>query len=684
MSWSYTPSAAILHATAVLSILLALMVARRKATAGAKPLILLMSLVAEWALASGLEVAAVGIASKLLWAKLEYLGAATAPLFFLIFSLEYRQLNRFLKPRYLLLYSIFPLIGIILAATNDWHHLFWNSLVLSPTQSNTLIYGHGVGFYALIFYDYLTVLVSVAVLLWGWIQARPTYRRQFSILLLGSVFPIAAGLIYAFGLSPFGGLDIPPISFLLSGIVLAIGILRFRLFELAPISRHTLVENMGDGILVVDGSNRIVDINSTAETILGLPAEAVLAKPAAESLKSWEALGKLIEANSELQAEIPARDDPTRIFNLLVKPLYQKDGELIGRLIVLRDVTSYQKTQTQLTQQNEELRAIESIALAITGGLDLIETIKTLHRQCSTVVEIDIFYVALYDELRALISVPIFYEQGGYRSGVLRDINEHPGLIGSVIRTNRTLYLRDNINSGTRPLSLDPPANQQPRSYVGIPLTVREKVVGAISIQNYRPHAYRPEQISLLERISVHAAIAIENSRLYAEVQRMAIVDELTGIYNYRGLLELGNREVERAHRFERPLSAIFFDIDGFREFNNTYSHTTGNLILQNVAHECRSFLRSVDILARFGGDEFVILLPETDLQEGLQVARRLFDRMAATKIHTATGELGITISVGISMLSENIRDLPTLVDHANRAEHQAKETQQGVVSLTA
>jgi diguanylate cyclase (GGDEF)-like protein len=209
---------------------------------------------------------------------------------------------------------------------------------------------------------------------------------------------------------------------------------------------------------------------------------------------------------------------------------------------------------------------------------------------------------------------------------------------------------------------------------------LRERVIGVISIQNYRADAYTEDHIRILERIAIQAAIAIENARLYAEVQRLTIIDELTGIYNYRGLLELGAREVERAHRFNRPLSVLFFDIDDFRNFNNTYNHSTGNIILKAVSERCRSILRTVDVLTRYGGDEFVALLPETDIAGAEGVARRMAEEIAAYKIATPFGELGVTISIGVTALSKEKPHLSALIDRANHAEHQAKQGQKGIV----
>jgi diguanylate cyclase (GGDEF)-like protein len=683
MNWDYTFFAAVLHVTTIVSVCVALLLSRRRGSHGTDTLILLMCAVAEWAFASGLEAASVGLAQKILWAKLEYLGAVSAPTLFMIFTLKYCQLNRFLSRRFLLLYSIVPLGIFAMVVTNDWHGLIWNSFTPSLTLPNSIIYGHGIGFYVLIAYDYAVVLIGMGVMLRAWIQSKKPYRRQTGIILISSIFPILSGLAYALGLNLFPGLDITPISFLVTGLILALGVIHFRMFDLAPVAPHILIENMNDGILVLDAKDRIVDVNPMAESILAASATNLLGQPVSDVLQSLGPLLKSIKATGELRTEILSREEPPRYYDLQVKSLLEKNKKVIGRLFSFRDVTRYRQAEIQLAHQNEELRIIERINLAITAGLDIQQTIKTLHEQCNHVVPIDSFYVALYDEEQSLVTVPLYYEHGDYQTGTLRDINERPGTIGDVIRTRQTLYLHDNINPVTRPLNSNVDLRYQTRSYIGIPLMQRDKVVGVMSIQNYRPNAYREDQIRMLERIAVHAAIAIENARLYAEVQRLAIIDELTGIYNYRGLLELGKREVERARRFKHPLSILFFDIDDFRNFNNTYSHTAGNIVLQTVVRHCRSVLRSVDVFTRFGGDEFVALLPETDLTSAETVAQRLINQIAATKIATQYGDLSVTISIGLATLKSDTLDLTELIDRANLAEHQAKQGQKSALAIS-
>jgi diguanylate cyclase (GGDEF)-like protein len=158
-------------------------------------------------------------------------------------------------------------------------------------------------------------------------------------------------------------------------------------------------------------------------------------------------------------------------------------------------------------------------------------------------------------------------------------------------------------------------------------------------------------------------------------------MDLLTGIYNRRGLFELGLRELDRAQRFDRPLCAIMVDIDHFKRVNDTYGHPIGDLVLKELADRLKTHLRSIDILSRYGGEEFVILLPETDLDQAKEVAERLRE-IAEKTLFTPDGlSLPITISQGISILNGKTSDITTLIKHADDAMYISKRSGRNQVS---
>jgi diguanylate cyclase (GGDEF)-like protein len=151
-------------------------------------------------------------------------------------------------------------------------------------------------------------------------------------------------------------------------------------------------------------------------------------------------------------------------------------------------------------------------------------------------------------------------------------------------------------------------------------------------------------------------------------------MDELTGVYNYRGLLELGQREVERSRRYNYPLSALFFDIDHFRLFNKQYTHAVGNQVLRAVAECSKARLRAVDLVARYGGEEFAILLSETGTPTALLVADRLRQDIESMQIATEFGIVNVTVSIGVAELTADMQNLAMLLERADQSEHEAKE----------
>ncbi len=162
--------------------------------------------------------------------------------------------------------------------------------------------------------------------------------------------------------------------------------------------------------------------------------------------------------------------------------------------------------------------------------------------------------------------------------------------------------------------------------------------------------------------LAADAAIAIQNARLFVEVERLATTDGLTGLHNHRRFLELAGREFDRARRYGRSLVAVMFDLDHFKQVNDTHGHAVGNEVLREVADRCRQNIRAVDLLGRYGGEEFALLLPESDHGTAQHAAERLRLCVAERPVETSAGPLPITISVGVASATENCPDLPALL----------------------
>ncbi len=204
-----------------------------------------------------------------------------------------------------------------------------------------------------------------------------------------------------------------------------------------------------------------------------------------------------------------------------------------------------------------------------------------------------------------------------------------------------------------------------------LPLVAGKELTGLLILWGA---ALKPQDISAMSVFASQVAITIENTRLYNEVQRLAITDELTTLYNRRGLFELAYRELERARRFKRPLSAVMLDADHFKEINDTYGHPVGDQVLRQLALRLNENIREIDLIGRYGGDEFVIIMPETSLEDAACAAERLRENLVAQPIYTENAAFKLAISLGVTHLLPTDTSLETTLKRADRALYQAKQ----------
>lgn len=212
------------------------------------------------------------------------------------------------------------------------------------------------------------------------------------------------------------------------------------------------------------------------------------------------------------------------------------------------------------------------------------------------------------------------------------------------------------------------------RSFCAVPLEAEGLLLGVMSLHGRQARQHSAGEIDLLAAIGNQVAVALQNVMLYEETRRLAITDSLTGLTNRRHFMERSEREFERARRYRRPLSAIMLDIDHFKHVNDTHGHAAGDQVLRAVAQRCRDTLREIDLMGRYGGEEFAALLPENGLTNAHDAAERLRRCVADAPIETDWGPMAITISLGVSALTGECPDLATLLDWADAAMYAAKD----------
>jgi PAS domain-containing protein len=369
MTFIPTAYAISLWASALIALLTTLAAWGHRFVPGGRSFALMMCAVLVWALMAGMESAAVGVPAKVLFSQLKYVGSSNvAPLFFL-FTLAYAGREKAITPIRVVLLWLIPFATVVLAATNSLHGLVWSSFSPGPAPvPNVLSYGHGLWYWISLVYYAVIVLAATIFLLRAALRVQRLYLRQTILLVAGVACPWLGEALYLMSFNPVPGLDLAPIGFAFTGILLLIGMSRFALFDVVPVARSALVERLGDGIVVLDGSHRVVDINPAASAALGV-GEDIMGRPASEALGPLGALlphaGEPIgDAVTELAIEGP---EP-RHFEVSLSELPGRRGH-VGHLIVMHDITARRAAEQEKVKLIGELTTALAEVKTLSGML---------------------------------------------------------------------------------------------------------------------------------------------------------------------------------------------------------------------------------------------------------------------------------------------------------------------------
>ncbi len=354
-AWQFPAYAVVITLAALLALGVAAIAWPRRRAPGGTAFALLMVATAVWELFRLLEAIAVGTADKIYWARLEYFGIATVPVLWYLFTRQFSKRIRVrpgLGPAWL---WILPALTLLLVFSNGQHGWFWSAIVPASDKPGAhLIYSHGPAFWVTALYNYLLILIGTVALFDAIMRDAGVDRRQAIGLLTGAVVTWVANMVYLSGLSPVAGLDPTPFTFTLTGAVYAYTLYRYRLFEPVPVSRHTLLENMAEGVLVLDNEQRVADINSAALGLLGLPTAPHIGRKASELLASVPQLLQYCSGEGEAHAEYLIVG---RHLELRAAPLRNDGRKRQGRLLVLRDISRHRQAENQLREANTQLQA---------------------------------------------------------------------------------------------------------------------------------------------------------------------------------------------------------------------------------------------------------------------------------------------------------------------------------------
>ncbi|MCS6992598.1 MAG: sensor domain-containing diguanylate cyclase [Anaerolineales bacterium] len=370
------------------------------------------------------------------------------------------------------------------------------------------------------------------------------------------------------------------------------------------------------------------------------------------------------------------REQTLRLLNLLLELAAEDEkSEENARATakLLSNVTRHHNLFALIQQQAAELEALKRISVNLASSLQLQAVLDRVATEAMRLI-------------KNPQSVHIFlYEQGVLRFGAALDAEGNrnrilslprpDGLTYTVARTKQTIFIEEMRG---HPLFKTAPQEWE-GAIIGIPLKSDEMVVGVMNMSLRPGRTFSPAELRLLDLLATQAAVAIVNARLHQAMSKEAMSDMLTGLPNRRALDARLENEVQRAARYGHPFAVLMMDLDGFKAINDTYGHDVGDRVLRDFARFLVESKRSSDFLARYGGDEMTMLLPETDGNSALQLAESITKRMAQFQPLLPDGtQARLGISGGIAIYPNHAHTASDLLRAADEALYRAKRHARG------
>jgi diguanylate cyclase (GGDEF)-like protein len=373
-------------------------------------------------------------------------------------------------------------------------------------------------------------------------------------------------------------------------------------------------------------------------------------------------------------------------------------GQVATALEQLRKARDERKLLDQLAHSRDLIYSIARITTHVEKALTSEEIIQTLGKQLEnleltcimamydkTQNSFRVNYTSLPPHLLKIVEAGLGYSLLQYTfsrrklESILRpDEILRPMAVANPAEEINTLFVhinKDGILAILRKIGVT-----QDTEPLRLPLIFEANLLGILWVWG---QAITRSDLPIMSIFARQIGISLERARLFQEVQSLAHTDPLTGLQNRRSLFELGRIEFARAQRMDRPFSCMMLDLDHFKQINDNYGHPVGDQVIQEFANRCAKHVREIDLIGRYGGEELIIFLPETERETAVMVAERLRTAIAATPVRIPNGEINITVSIGLGAMDQNTTQLETLIARADQAMYIAKHKGRNRVAIS-
>jgi len=330
----------------------------------------------------------------------------------------------------------------------------------------------------------------------------------------------------------------------------------------------------------------------------------------------------------------------------------------------------------QLERAKVEQGKLYRAAQALGAALSEKDVVDAGVRAAREIASFDLAAVTIYDDAsRSHEVVAAKSSEGEIDDLVGVRFVHNAGLVSMVVQNRCALPYRGELEAGPKVvLTKRLPWPSHP-SLLVLPLVIHDRALGTLILGAKRRHAFGDSVRPTLEVLASHLAVSLSNARMVHKLETMATTDGLTGLFNKRAMLEAAALKIAASARFDRRLSVIVADLDHFKKVNDTYGHDVGDVVIGGLGEILKRQKRTTDVVARFGGEEFVVLCEQTDEKGAMLLGDRIREDLAKTTFRTTKGAISVTCSIGISTFPEAGRDWETLFKAADDALYVSKRS---------
>lgn len=454
----------------------------------------------------------------LTFSKIEYVGLCFIPVVWLGFALTFSGRERVLSRSRVLLLSLIPAVTILLAFTNDWHGLIWKVPSFDlRSQSPIFKAEYGLGFWVYTLYAYIVFFYGSVILLRRAFDTWKLYQMQAALIFVGTALPWISNLGEIFDVTPLPGLYMNTLFLGLSLLCFAFALFRLRLLDIMPLAYDTILNNVPDGLIVVDMQNRILALNRFVQDSLGSDGHSPIGLPleqfAAQYEAEWDAVRETFEGTHIFHLQ-------SRTVELRISPVRDRRGRQRGRLFIFSDVTDRVRIEQEQASARRFAELVRDIGNQMNSTLDVRCILALIADNVGQVLRHSRVNIMLIDEDGCTTRV---HEHRGYppetapvRASAAFDYRQYATFTRAA-QAGRTVIVPDTRRD---PDWQDVAGVEDIRSFASAPIMIDGSAVGFINLDGMTPEMFDADTASRLHILAQQAAIAIKNARLYEQVQR--------------------------------------------------------------------------------------------------------------------------------------------------------------------